>query len=74
MFAHERRFGFSVMGGSDEGFPPRIDDITEGQLRANHKHAHFYNNSGVSVCTKSLKNTLGQGIPIAFNGNNLRTV
>ena len=27
----EKRFGFSVMGGTDEGFPPRIDDISEGK-------------------------------------------
>ncbi|XP_012557503.1 protein PALS1 isoform X1 [Hydra vulgaris] len=26
----DRRFGFSVMGGIDEGFPPRIDDISPG--------------------------------------------
>ncbi|XP_061173738.1 protein PALS1-like isoform X1 [Saccostrea echinata] len=26
----EKRFGFSVMGGLDEGFPPRIDDIASG--------------------------------------------
>ena len=26
----EKRFGFSVMGGEDEGFPPRIDEISEG--------------------------------------------
>ncbi|KAM7451397.1 Maguk P55 subfamily member [Porites harrisoni] len=24
----EKRFGFSVMGGTDEGFPPRIDEIS----------------------------------------------
>lgn len=29
----ERRFGFSVMGGLDEGFPPRIDDIAPGRYR-----------------------------------------
>lgn len=28
----ERRFGFSVMGGRDEGFRPRIDDIAKGEL------------------------------------------
>jgi hypothetical protein len=28
----EKRFGFSVMGGLDEGFPPRIDDIAPGML------------------------------------------
>lgn len=28
----EKRFGFSVMGGVDEGFPPRIDEISEGKL------------------------------------------
>ena len=26
----EKRFGFSVMGGVDEGFPPRIDEISPG--------------------------------------------
>lgn len=26
----EKRFGFSVMGGTDEGFPPRIDEISPG--------------------------------------------
>lgn len=29
----ERRFGFSVMGGLDEGFPPRIDDIAPGKFQ-----------------------------------------
>ena len=28
----EKRFGFSVMGGVDEGFPPRIDEISKGGL------------------------------------------
>ena len=28
----EKRFGFSVMGGVDEGFPPRIDEISKGDL------------------------------------------
>jgi hypothetical protein len=27
----EKRFGFSVMGGIDEGFPPRIDNIVKGR-------------------------------------------
>lgn len=27
----EKRFGFSVMGGIDEGFPPRIDNIVKGK-------------------------------------------
>ena len=27
---NEKRFGFSVVGGVDEGFRPRIDDIVEG--------------------------------------------
>ncbi|XP_071521701.1 LOW QUALITY PROTEIN: uncharacterized protein sdt [Panulirus ornatus] len=26
----DRRFGFSVVGGVDEGFPPRIDEIAKG--------------------------------------------
>ncbi|XP_050710409.1 uncharacterized protein LOC126995166 isoform X3 [Eriocheir sinensis] len=26
----DRRFGFSVVGGMDEGFPPRIDEIAKG--------------------------------------------
>ena len=30
MMPGEKRFGFSVMGGSDEGFPPRIDEIASG--------------------------------------------
>ena len=28
----EKRFGFSVMGGVDEGFPPRIDEISKGEF------------------------------------------
>lgn len=32
----EKRFGFSVMGGVDEGFPPRIDEISEGKLTSWH--------------------------------------
>ena len=31
LFANEKRFGFSVMGGLDEGFAPRINDITVGK-------------------------------------------
>ena len=27
---NDRRFGFSVVGGSEEGFPPRIDEIASG--------------------------------------------
>lgn len=27
---HDRRFGFSVVGGKEEGFPPRIDEIAKG--------------------------------------------
>ena len=26
----EKRFGFSVVGGVDEGFHPRIDEVVEG--------------------------------------------
>lgn len=32
----EKRFGFSVMGGVDEGFPPRIDEISKGKLTSWH--------------------------------------
>ena len=28
----EPRFGFSVMGGQDEGFPPRVDEVTAGEF------------------------------------------
>lgn len=31
MAPSERRFGFSVIGGADEGFGPRVDDITLGR-------------------------------------------
>ena len=27
----EPRFGFSVMGGEDEGFPPRVDEVSMGE-------------------------------------------
>jgi hypothetical protein len=27
----ERRFGFSVIGGMDEGFPPCIDEVSPGK-------------------------------------------
>ncbi|KAK3698826.1 hypothetical protein QZH41_016036 [Actinostola sp. cb2023] len=30
IMGEEKRFGFSVMGGIDEGFPPRIDNIVNG--------------------------------------------
>ena len=30
----EKRFGFSVMGGVDEGFPPRIDEVSPGMKRS----------------------------------------
>lgn len=29
---NDRRFGFSVVGGSEEGFPPRIDEIAAGKF------------------------------------------
>ena len=29
---NEKRFGFSVVGGVDEGFRPRIDEIVEGSV------------------------------------------
>lgn len=28
----DRRFGFSVIGGSDEGFSPCIDEISDGEV------------------------------------------
>ena len=28
-----KRFGFSVIGGADEGIRPKIDDIAEGRFR-----------------------------------------
>ena len=28
---NDRRFGFSVVGGQEEGFPPRIDEIAKGK-------------------------------------------
>ena len=31
---NEKRFGFSVVGGVDEGFRPRIDEIVEGNINA----------------------------------------
>ena len=31
LFYDDNRFGFSVIGGVDEGFPPRIDDIMPGR-------------------------------------------
>ena len=30
---NDRRFGFSVVGGLEEGFPPRIDEIAPGNRR-----------------------------------------
>jgi hypothetical protein len=30
---NDRRFGFSVVGGLEEGFPPRIDEIAPGKDR-----------------------------------------
>jgi len=29
----DKRFGFSVVGGVDEGLPPRVDDIQPGKHR-----------------------------------------
>ena len=29
----DRRFGFSVMGGLDEGFPAIVDEVTIGECR-----------------------------------------
>ena len=29
---NEKRFGFSVVGGVDEGFRPRIDEIVAGEI------------------------------------------
>lgn len=31
MLPMEKRFGFSVSGGIDEGFPPKIDNISKGE-------------------------------------------
>ncbi|VDI13837.1 Hypothetical predicted protein [Mytilus galloprovincialis] len=28
---NDKRYGFSIMGGVDEGFCPRIEDIAEGK-------------------------------------------
>ena len=32
MTSDDERFGFSVMGGFDEGFLPQIDEISIGEL------------------------------------------
>ena len=32
MIANDERFGFSVMGGIEEGFLPRVDEILQGKL------------------------------------------
>lgn len=32
----EKRFGFSVVGGVDEGFHPRIDEVVEGTAHVIH--------------------------------------
>ena len=32
MLKCDERFGFSVIGGTDEGFIARIDDVTEGLI------------------------------------------
>lgn len=32
MLNGDKRFGFSVIGGREEGFPPCIDEITPGML------------------------------------------
>lgn len=45
----EKRFGFSVMGGTDEGFPPRIDEISPGIVLQ-------------SLFTKVLRRQLGRGV------------
>lgn len=34
MLAGDKRFGFSVIGGREEGFPPCIDEITPGMFSA----------------------------------------
>ncbi|XP_065065224.1 protein PALS1-like [Rhopilema esculentum] len=34
LLSNDKRFGFSVVGGSDIGFPARIDDISEGSPAA----------------------------------------
>ena len=31
MVGEDDRFGFSVMGGQDEGFKPRIDEVGTGK-------------------------------------------
>ncbi len=35
MVGSQRRFGFSLMGGAEEGFPARVDEITPGKLLEN---------------------------------------
>jgi hypothetical protein len=37
MASNDRRFGFSVVGGVDEGVSPRVDDVQPGKCEVFHK-------------------------------------
>jgi hypothetical protein len=39
MASNDRRFGFSVVGGVDEGVRPRVDDVQPGKCEVFHNTA-----------------------------------
>jgi hypothetical protein len=43
MASTDRRFGFSVVGGVDEGLTPRVDDIQPGKCEVSHNSALHLN-------------------------------
>jgi hypothetical protein len=43
MASSDRRFGFSVVGGVDEGVRPRVDDVQPGKCEVFHITALRFN-------------------------------
>jgi hypothetical protein len=43
MASNDRRFGFSVVGGVDEGVRPRVDDVQPGKCEMFHNAALRFN-------------------------------
>ena len=43
MASNDRRFGFSVVGGVDEGVRPRVDDVQPGKCQVFHNTALLSN-------------------------------
>jgi hypothetical protein len=50
MVRGERRFGFSVVGGVDEGLTPRVDDIQPGECKVFRGSALYVSTCLLAMC------------------------